>query len=587
MPISKFSKFRNSPIGQALGGFRREMWVIGIFSAVINLLMLSPTLYMLQVFDRVMISRSELTLLALTGFVMFFYAVQAFCEWMRSRMIIGSGLRLDAVLSEGVFRATFHEQLRRPGGAPSQPFADMTVIRQWLTGAGVFAFFDLPWSPIYLGAMFMLHPWLGWLTILFMAVLAAFAWWNTRGTRELGEQAEEEERELNLFIHTKLRNADVIEAHGMVPHLLKRWWKRQVETLQIQSNAQDIEERFSVSSKELRVLMQSLALGAGALLAVRGELSMGAMVAASLLMGRATSPIDQIVGGWRSFINVRKSFVRLEKLLDSDVPEGREKPNMEGPATLTLRGVQATAPGRKAPILSDINAEFPAGFIYGILGNSGAGKSTLGKVLMGIWPHVEGEVLLNGQPLHSLDREALGSRVGYLPQEVELFAGTVAMNIARLGEPVSEKVVDAARMTGTHDLILRLPKGYDSPIGDGGSYLSGGQRQRVALARALYGTPGLVVLDEPNANLDDVGEDALCRALLEMKKRGSTVFLITHRPSVLRIVDKVVLMSGGRIDLYGDRDAVRAELEGRRAQRASDVPAAAPVARPAAPAANT
>ena len=254
MKIKSLARIQDSEIGRILATFKREMWALAVFSAVINVLMLSPTLYMLQVFDRVMISRSELTLAALSAFVVFFYAVQAFCEWTRSKLIIGSGLRLDAALSDPVFRATFKEQLARPGGAPSQAFSDMTVIRQWLIGPGVFAFFDLPWSPIYLAAMFMLHPFLGVLTIVFMAVLAAFAWWTTVATRELGEKAEEEDRELNQFIHSKLRNADVIEAHGMVPNLLKRWWQRQVETLSVQAKAQDQEERFSVSSEKSMIV---------------------------------------------------------------------------------------------------------------------------------------------------------------------------------------------------------------------------------------------------------------------------------------------------------------------------------------------
>jgi len=564
-------------ISRVLASFRRELIAMAVFSAVINLLMLSPTLYMLQVFDRVFASRSELTLYALTGFVLFFFVVQAYCEWVRSRMIIGLGLKLDAELGDPVFKATFADRLRNASGSPVQAFADLNVIRRWLTGQGVFAFFDLPWSPIYLAVMFMLHPLLGWLTIGFMLVLAAFAWWTTAATRELNDQAEEEERELNTFIHTKLRNAEVIEAHGMVPNLQRRWWKRQVEVLKVQAHSVELEERFTVSSKELRVLMQSLALGAGALLAIDGELSFGAMIAASLLMGRATSPIDQIVGGWKSFSDVRKSFSRVEALLARDTAGGTLPPQPATvPVSVSLQNVVATAPGRQQPILNGISAEFPAGQVYAVLGNSGAGKSTLGKVLMGIWPHVSGEISINGTALADFDREQLGPLLGYLPQDIELFGGTVADNIARMGEPDTEAVIDAATLTGTHDLILRMPKGYDSQIGEGGAYLSGGQRQRVALARAFYGSPRLVVLDEPNANLDDVGEDALCRAILEMKSRGATIFLITHRPGVVRVADQIVVMANGRIDLYGDRQSVKAALL-ERGQAAAEAPAAVAV----------
>jgi ATP-binding cassette subfamily C exporter for protease/lipase len=561
--FASLSRATGSQLLGVLGRFRRELWAMAVFSAVINLLMLSPTLYMLQVFDRVLISRSELTLYTLTGFVLFFFVVQAFSEWMRSRLIISTGLRLDAELGDPVFHAVFTERLRNAGGSPVQAFADLNVIRRWLTSQGVFAFFDLPWSPIYLGVMFMLHPLLGVLTIVFMVLLAAFAWWTTVATRELSDVAEEEERELNTFVHTKLRNAEVIEAHGMVPNLQNRWWRHQVDVLATEARALELEERFSVSSKELRTLMQSLALGAGALLAIEGELSFGAMIAASLLMGRATSPIDQIVGGWKSFSNVRKSFQRIEALLAADTSSGTVDPGAVPGIAVSLRDVVATAPGRSEPILNGITADFPAGQVYAVLGNSGAGKSTLGKVLMGIWSHVQGDVMLNGEPIAGFDRDRLGPLLGYLPQDIELFGGTVAENIARMGEPDTEAVIDAANLTGTHDLILRMPKGYDSQIGEGGAYLSGGQRQRVALARAFYGSPRLIVLDEPNANLDDAGEDALCRAVLAMKERGATVFLITHRPGVVRVADQILVMSAGRIDLYGDRASVKAALKAR------------------------
>ena len=555
---------KDSTIAQVLSQFRREIAVITVFSAVINVLMLSPTLYMLQVFDRVMISRSEITLLVLTLLVVFFYAVQAFSEIIRSRLIIGSGLRLDAALSEPVFRATFADQLRHSGRAPAQGFADLMTIRQWLTGHVVFAFFDLPWAPVYLVVMFMLHPMLGWLTILFILILAAFAWWTSRATSDLSEAAQKEGEELATFIHTKLRNAEVIEAHGMAPNLQRRWWKRQGQTLVLQAHANDVEERFSVSSKELRALMQSLALGAGAWLAIQGEISMGAMIAANLLMARATSPIDQIVGGWNSFINVRHSFLRLETLLKADtVPLRRERSPAYDRVAISLRKVVARAPGRKDPILKSVSVEFPAGLIYAVVGSSGAGKSTLGKVLTGIWPQTEGQVLVNGVDIRALDRDELGPHLGYLPQDVELFAGSAGENIARMQTPDSDKVIEAAQLAGTHDMILRMPKGYDSPIGEGGAALSGGQRQRLALARAIYGDPRLIVLDEPNANLDEAGEEALVRALQAMKARGATIFLITHRPGVVDIADRIVLMADGHIAAYGDAATVREEMAAR------------------------
>jgi ATP-binding cassette subfamily C exporter for protease/lipase len=558
------SFLRESSIAKVLLQLRREIVIIAVFSAVINILMLSPTLYMLQVFDRVMISRSEITLLVLTLMVVFFYAVQAFSEIIRSHLIIASGLRLDNALSEPVFRATLADQLRRSGRSPSQGIADLMTIRQWLTGTVVFAFFDLPWAPVYLMVMFLLHPLLGWMTILFILVLAAFAWWTSAATSELSEAAEREGEELTTFIHTQLRNAEVIEALGMAPNLQARWWKRQGQTLMAQSRANDVEWRFSASSKELRTFMQSLALGAGALLAIRGEISIGAMLAANLLTARATAPIDQIVGGWNSFITVRGSFLRLEALLKADntTVQADRLPAYDRVA-ISLRQLVARAPGRKESILKGISAEFPAGLIYAVVGNSGAGKSTLGKVLTGIWPETEGQVLVNGVDIRGIDREELGCHVGYLPQDIELFTGSAGENIARMETPDSEKVIQAAQLAGTHDMILRMSKGYDSPIGEGGAALSGGQRQRLALARAIYGDPRLIVLDEPNANLDEAGEEALLGALQAMKARGATIFLITHRPGIVDIADRIVLMADGGIAAYGDPATVREEMADR------------------------
>ncbi len=558
-----------SHLAELLSRFKRELITIGLFSAVINILMLSPTLYMLQVFDRVMISQSEITLIVLTALVLFFYCVQAFCEWMRSRLMIGVGLHLDAALSAAVFHGTFRDQLRMSGRAPIQSFSDMTTIRQWLTGNGAFAFFDLPWSPIYLGVMFMLHPMLGWLTILFMLILLGFAWWTSVATQASNEASEDEEKALNVFIHSKLQNAEVIEAHGMVPNFMKHWWQQQISTLQTQTNGKSKANAFTVSSKELRVLMQSLSLGAAALLAFQGELSFGAMIAASLLVGRATSPIDQIVGGWSGFIAARQAMRRLESVLQQAPNAGPLALPTPDQISVALRAVSATAEGREAPILTDIHADFPAGRVYIVRGSSGAGKSTLGKLILGIWPDWQGEVLLNGCPIQSLDRSRLGAHLGYLPQDIELFSGTVADNIARMNAPDSAKVIEAAQIAGAHDMILRLPNGYDSKIGPGGHTLSGGQRQQVALARAVYGLPRLVVLDEPNSNLDVRGEAALIGALKRLREQGCTVLMITHRALGAGIADEVLQMEAGRI--------VRRDAESTADPIADELPTVAPL----------
>lgn len=547
-------------IAAVLAQFRREVVALFVFSAVINILQLAPTLYMLQVFDRVMISRNELTLVALTVLVMALYLLQGFCEWMRSRLIIAAGVQMDAVFSHSAFSAVFRDQLSRGDRAPTQTFSDLTQIRQWLTGQGAFAFFDLPWAPVYLAVMFMLHPLLGWLTIIFTVVLAGYAWWTGRSTRLLLDESEEEERELNSFIYSKLRNAEVIEAHGMVPNFLERWWARQVDLLCSQATLGDVNERLAEGAKQLRVIMQSLALGAGALLAIEGEISLGAMIAASFLMSRATSPIDQLAAGWKAFLQVKRCFERVDGLLKDHPPEPLEGVDDASSVTIELRSVSAFAYKRSKPILEDVSLTFRPGRVYAVIGNSGAGKTTLGKVISGVWPDARGEVLWNGAPMSRLNRHNIGPSIGYLPQEIELFGGTVGENIARMAEPVAEKVVAAAKLTGTHDLILRLPAGYDTPVGDGGSYLSGGQRQRVALARAFYGAPPLIVLDEPNSNLDEAGENALCQAVETARNQGATIVLITHRQGVMRVVDEVVAMSAGRVVSTGSLESAKQAL---------------------------
>lgn len=551
--FAKLKKLRKTNLGKILLNFKREFWTAVAISAVVNLLMLTPTLYMLQIFDRVMISQSVLTLVAITLVIILFYAVQALGEWLRSRLIISAGIRMDYALNVPVFRATFMDQLRTSGNSPSQAFGDLSVIRQWLTGSGLFAILDMPWTPIYVFVMFLLHPLLGWFTLVCMATLAAFAWVHTQITRDATDDSEEEERELNKFLYTKLQNAEVIEAHGMVPSLRRQWWQRQTEMIASQARATDLEERMTAASKQLRFLMNSLALGLGAFLVIRGELTIGAMIAASLLMSRALSPIDAMVSGWRAFLSVRKCFYRIESLLSdfADVAAAISPVSIIG--KLELNGVSAKASGRDEPILKDLSAVFPAGQVYAVLGPSGAGKSTLGKVILGIWPETDGTVLLDEKDIHLFDRDALGPFLGYLPQDIELFRGSVAMNIARMGEVDAIKVIEAAKRTNTHDFILGLPLGYDSEIDNRGSNLSGGQRQRVALARAIYGTPRLLVLDEPDANLDQLGDQALRNAIQTLKEQGSTVFLITHRPNIQDLADQVIFMREGEIVFYGPR----------------------------------
>ena len=552
--------FERSELTRALWAFRREFLMVGVFSMVANVLMLSPTLYMLQVFDRVMSSRSELTLLAMSLITLFLFGVMAFAEWMRSRVLVRSGVRLDALLGTRVFNASFDAHLAPSRVSPARSFGDLIQIRQFLTGQGILAFFDTPWTPIYMGVLFILHPILGFLALFFAAVQGALAWFGHRRTVTPAEDASKASSESAAYLQSKLRNAEVLEPMGMVHNLRPHWARRHAHAQELQGRAQAITHRITAWSKFIRYSQQSLALGAGALLVIDGQLSPGGMIAANVLMSRALAPIDMLVGTWRGFIGARSAFRRLEALLAAHPERDPALSRVAPQGALALRDVVAVAPGRAEPILKGVSVAVSAGTVTVVLGPSGSGKSTLARCMLGIWPDASGEVLLDGLPIAGWDRNELGPYVGYLPQDVELFEGSIAENIARFGEVSPEKVIAAARSAGLHEMILRFPKGYDTPIGEAGHLLSGGQRQRIGLARAMYGDPVLVVLDEPNANLDDVGEAALVRAVQELKVKGCTVFLITHRPGIVAVADRVLVLRNGVVKADGPRDEVLAAL---------------------------
>jgi len=556
--------FKRSELTSTLWRFRREFLVVGVFSMVANVLMLAPTLYMLQVFDRVLTSQNELTLVALSLVTLFLLAVMAFAEWMRSRLLVRTGVRLDEQLSTQVFNASFESHLSQSGGSPSRAFGDLIQIRQFLTGNGIFAFFDAPWTPIYMAVLFFLHPWLGVLGLVFMLVQAALAWFGHRHTLVPSEDAAKASAEAGSFLQSKLRNAEVLESMGMIRNLQTRWAERHQAYLARSGAVQQLTHRFTAWSKFIRYSQQSLALGAGALLVIDGQLTPGGMIAANVLMTRALAPIDMIVGSWRQFIGMRAAFARLEQLLIEYPLRDPAFKRVTPAGEITLRQVFASAPGRSTPILQNLNLNMPAGTVTAILGPSGSGKSTLARVLVGIWPDVSGDVLLDGLPIGGWNRIELGPHVGYLPQDIELFEGSIAENIARFGEVDPAQVIEAAQSAGLHEMILRFPKGYDTAIGEAGNLLSGGQRQRIGLARAIYGKPVLIVLDEPNANLDDAGEAALFKTVEELKTRGKTVFLITHRPGAVAVADRILILRDGQVQAYGPRDAVVAALQAPR-----------------------
>ena len=574
--------FKRSELTATLWTFKREFLIVGIFSMVANLLMLTPTLYMLQVYDRVLTSQSETTLVFVSLLTLFLFVVMAFAEWMRSRLLVATGVRLDEKLSTQVFNASFEAHLSQSGATPSRAFGDLIQIRQFLTGNGVFAFFDAPWAPIYIAVLFFLHPWLGIMGIVFAIIQAALAWFGHRHTVAPSEAAAKAGADSGSFLQGKLRNSEVLESMGMVRNLQVRWGARHQTHLARSGDAQHLTHRLTAISKFIRYSQQSLSLGIGALLVIDGQLSPGGMIAANVLMTRALAPIDMMVGSWRQFIGMRAAFARLETLLLDYPPRDPAFKRVAPTGNITLEQVVANATGRATPILKNINLNVPAGTVTAVLGPSGSGKSTLARVLVGIWPEVTGNVLIDGLPLSGWNRVELGPHIGYLPQDIELFEGSIADNIARFGKVDSAQVIAAAQSAGLHEMILRFPKGYDTSIGEAGNLLSGGQRQRIGLARALYGNPVLVVLDEPNANLDDAGEMALFKAIQELKFKGRTVFLITHRPGAVAVADRLLILRDGHVQADGPRDAVIASLQAAaKAATTTAPPSAGPAALPA------
>jgi ATP-binding cassette subfamily C exporter for protease/lipase len=563
MAISGF--WGRSELSRALWAFRREFLVVAVFSVVANVLLLVPTLYMLQVYDRVMVSRSELTLLVVSLIALFLFLVAAFSEWMRSRVLVRAGARLDAVLSTRVFNASFESNLKQFGTSTAKAFGDLVQLRQFVTGNGIFALFDAPWALVYLAVVFFLHPMLGYLALFFAALQAALMWWGHWQTSALAQQAQQAAAAETQDLQGKLLQLETLEPMGMVHHLARRWQAVHRRVADVQGRSQARSHRVAAWSKFLRYSQQSLALGAGGLLVIDGQLSAGAMIAANVLMTRTLTPIDVLAGTWRSFAVAHAAFGRLEALLAENPERDAALTRVSPTGALQLRDVVAVAPGRAEPILKGVSLRALPGSVTVVLGPSGSGKSTLARCMIGIWPHMTGEVLLDERPLAGWSREELGPCLGYLPQDIELFEGSIAENIARFGEVDAQKVIEAARSAGLHEMILRFPKGYDTSIGEAGGLLSGGQRQRIGLARAVYGNPRLVVLDEPNANLDDVGEAALVRAVQILKAQGSTVVLVTHRPGILAVADRVMVLSNGVLQADGPRDAVLAALRATQA----------------------
>ncbi len=548
-------------IEQVLVTFKSTFVTVGVFSAISNMLMLVPSVYMLQVYDRVIASRNEITLLMLTLIMLGAYLLMSALELIRSFVLVRVGARFDMQMNKRVYTAAFEQNLKKSGGNAGQALNDLTTIRQFLTGNALFAFFDAPWFPVYLIVIFLFEPSLGLFALCGTAVLVVLAVVNEKVSHKPLAEASAMSIAASTLATNNLRNAEVIESMGMLPNLMTRWFSLHSKFLRLQAEASEKAGMVGALTKFVQVSLQSLVLGFGAMLLIDGKITSGMMIASSILVGRALAPVQQVIGVWKSWANTRSAFERLNKLL-AENPARTVSMSLPKPAgTLSVEAVTAAPPGSPVVVLKGVNFGILPGDALGVIGPSGSGKSTLARLLVGVWPAAMGKVRLDGADIFHWNKAELGPHIGYLPQDIELFGGTVSENIARFGDVDPEQVVLAAKRAGVHDMILHLPAGYDTRLGDGGAGLSGGQKQRLGLARAMYGDPSLLVLDEPNSNLDDVGEQALLMAINDLRQRGKTIVLITHRTSIIGATNKLLLLRDGVAEMFGPTNQVLAKMQ--------------------------
>ena len=549
---------------------RALVWLL-LFSLGINLLILASPIYMMQVFDRVLSSGRFETLIYLTVIAGIAVFVMGIVETARGRFLIRVGDWLDHRLSGHVIASALTARLAGHAGS-AQPLRDLATLRSTMASPSVNAVIDTPWVPAFIVIIWLMHPLLGLIALGAAIVLFAVALVNEWVSRNALRRAGQFSIAATQSVESALRNAEVVQALGMLPALLGRYRDTNAKALTAQRQAGDRGAAMVGLSKSLRLFVQIVILGSGAWLVLQGQLTSGGMIAASILLGRALAPVEQSIGAWRQLVGARDAWQRLTRLLAEVPPQakGMSLPVPQG--ELACQQMTFVPAGNENPILRDITFDLAAGEVLGIIGPTAAGKSSLCKVVTGAWKPTRGHARLDGADISSWHADELGAHLGYLPQDVELFAGTVSENIARLAqEPDAAAVVAAAKTAGVHDIILSLPKGYDTEVGEAGSFLSGGERQRVGLARAFYGRPKLIVLDEPNASLDSAGEEALVEAILAAKEWESTVLLVTHQPSILLSVDKLMVLQEGRIQAFGPRDEILNKL--RQAPAPAQIPA--------------
>ena len=571
-----------SELHQAIAALRPYFVRAGWFSVLASLLVLAPSGYMLEVYDRVVNSRSHMTLWMLTLLVLGLYLLMEVLEWARSETMRAASVELDNKMSGRIFTAVFEANLRRLPGGTQQPLNDFRQVRDFLFSPALLALMEAPVALVMVVLLFLISPVLGWSALVFAVLQTLVAWFNERSTKPVLMEANRSAIAAQQYADGTLRNAEVIESMGMLRNTHQRWIQKQQDFLRLQARASESAGGFQALAKLLQNTLGSLLLGLGCWLLLHNQLNGGSgmMIVGSILGGRMLAPLVQVVSQWQTVVNVRDAWMRLVQLLAA-VPA--RAPSMALPAprgVLQVEQLVAGAPGSGVPILRGVVFALNPGEALAVVGPSASGKTTLARLLVGLWPAASGKVRLDGADVHTWNKGELGPHVGYLPQGVELFEGTLAENIARFGVVDPAKVEAAARAVSLHDFIVSLPQGYDSAVGAEGARLSGGQRQRVGLARALYGDPVFVVLDEANSSLDEEGDAALARAISAAKARGTTFVIMTHRTSVLGVVDKMLVLRDGQQQAFGPRDDVLAALN-KAAQTTTAQPQAFSVGQPA------
>lgn len=557
--VPKNKKSFKDEIREVLSKFKKTFIQIGIFSFFINLLVLAAPFYMLAVYDVVMPSKSIETLIFVTLLILIFFIGMGLLDFVRNKILIIIANKMDALVNEKIYNAAFELALKNPGKNTSQPLNDLNKIKAFLSGNAILSFFDIPWFPIYIGIMFLFDPIYGLYGIGATIIIVALTYINSLVTKRHIEHSMKAKNKSDAFLTNQLRNAEVVEAMGMRKSLFKKWLTHYYDFLKSNTEAGSKSAFYTNVSKTTRMLSSSLMYGVGAILAITGHISPGMIIAGAVLLGRALAPITQLTATWKVFVEAKVAYRRLNELLNEFPQENKKLSLPEPKGRIDLKGVVTIPPMSKNPVLKNINLTILPGEAVGLIGPSGSGKTSLAKTILGLWKVASGEVRIDGAEISQYNREELGKHIGYLPQDIELFEGTIAENIARFQETDPNEIIEAAKMAEVHELILKLPNGYETKIGPGGANLSGGQKQRIALARALFRKPKIILLDEPNSNLDDVGEQALLKALQKLKGY-STIIVISHKVNILQLTDKLAVLKDGMLSMYGPKEAVLKEL---------------------------